>query len=138
PPHRLQLCDGGGDLALYQGRQIRDRAAVRSAARQQWRRDAASSDRRDRAWHSARIHFARGTCRRPAREITAGLVSPTWRRLLGDAARGAATKTRRSPRRVSCREACPAYEARRESEIRENRLMRKSTANAPPGCAIWY
>ena len=36
--------------------------------------------------------ITRGTRRRPSREIAAGLVSPTWRRLLGDAAPGAIAK----------------------------------------------
>jgi len=108
PTHPLHLaqhrCIGysyamtGRDLALHQGRQIRERAAVGSAARQQWRRDDAGPARGDRARHSARIHFARGTRHLPARESAAGLVYPTWRRLLGDATRGTTTEARRSPR----------------------------------------
>ena len=70
--------------------------------------------------HPAGIHFARRTRRRPAGEIAAGLVSPIWRRLLGDAARGAATEAGRSPRRFSGREACCAWQARDESGAGEH------------------
>ncbi len=52
-----------GNLALhYQGWQIRERAAVRTAARQQRRRDDAGADRGHRPRRAAGVHRARDPC----------------------------------------------------------------------------
>ncbi len=73
--------------------------------------------------------IARRTCRRAAGEIAAGLVSSSWRCLLGNAGRRATTEAGRSPRRFSVGETRPALEARNESGAHERAAAaRKSQA----------
>ncbi len=82
----------------------------------------------NRPWHLARILCARCTCRRPAGATLAGLVSPTWRGLLGDTARWTPTKTGQSPRRFSGREAVAAQHARNDGSAREHAEGRSKAA----------